>query len=161
MDLSIFERVFALRDEVRKAEFSADAPDLSTLRRSAERGETADPPTLPQEELAADLMARASALHAQAAQSDEKTTGNSRSAIAALLQAASAPLPAFNADDLSTDGGAPPQKPRTKAVALAEPRPAKLTGRSGATKTEAKPQTRQSSKKRVPRKKHPGGGKKK
>ena len=66
MDLSVFEQIFALRDEARKAQLSADAPDLSHLPRGEENGEAVPAPTLPHEELAADLMVRAVALRERA-----------------------------------------------------------------------------------------------
>jgi hypothetical protein len=119
MDLSIFERVFALRDEARKAQLGADAPDLSELSRGTGRGEVADLPSLPQEELAADLMARGAALREQANKVEEKSTRPSRTAIADLLDAASAPLPVFNESDLASDRTAPAAKTEAKAFTRA------------------------------------------
>jgi hypothetical protein len=121
MDLSIFERIFALRDEARKAQLGADAPDLSELTRGGGRGEVADLPSLPQEELAADLMARAAALREQANKAE--STRPSRTAIAELLDAASAPLSVFDESDLASERAAPANQNEENAFTSAlEPR---------------------------------------
>ena len=151
MDLSILERVFALRDEARQAQLGADAPDLSNLSRGADSGEVVHPPSLPHEKLAADFMARAVALHEQAKKPKSKKDHASRGAIAELLHVASARLPAFDESDLALERAAPIDKTEEKAVTSAletgveEPRPA--PARKNAPR-----------KKNVPREKKGGGG---
>lgn len=103
MDLSIFDQVFALRDEARNADLAADAPDLSSLGRGTNIGKIVTPPSPPNEKPAADLMARAVALHEQATRSEGKNDRASRSAIAELLKSASARLPTFDESDLATE----------------------------------------------------------
>jgi hypothetical protein len=110
MDLSIFDRVFALRDEARKAQLGATAPDLPELTGGSGAGKVAEVPPLPQQELAVDLMGRAAALRTQANKVDANSSGLPRTAVAELLDAASAALPVFDESELSGGGTAPADK---------------------------------------------------
>ena len=139
MDLSVFERVFALRDEVREADLDADAPDLSSL--SGEKGqgeEVVRPPSLPREKLAADFMKRAAELHEQANPGRDKQDLSTGAAVAELLEAASAPLPIFDPSDLVTGRVAPVPEAASSVASgavetpVAEPSPP--TGKKDAPK---------------------------
>ncbi|HKH91361.1 MAG TPA: hypothetical protein VKA54_06135 [Gemmatimonadaceae bacterium] len=105
MDLSIIERVFALREEMEKAQLGVDSPDL------AEPGREADPELFkrlsqtPDERVAAGFMARALELEAESAQWIESANAperRSRQDVVELLAAATAPLPAFKPTDFAT-----------------------------------------------------------
>jgi hypothetical protein len=116
MDLSLFERAFALRDEARKARLGDSAPDLSKLVRGVERRDTVDPAGLLESEVALDLMTRASALLGQANRAAGKTDTSSRKAMAQLLRAASARLPRLKSADMTTPQPARADSPDRKVA---------------------------------------------
>jgi hypothetical protein len=166
MDLSVFERIFALRDEARKARLGGEGPDLSSLGRVAGGGRAA-PLDLPDEKLAADLMARAVALREQATKSLGTVDSSSREVAVNLLQAASAPLRSFDAAELDAGRASLPAKGARDVfafapeAAIAARRPATVGGRSptakakerasGTATTSAKKPTAKTGKKSVPK----------
>jgi hypothetical protein len=166
MDLSVFERIFALRDEARKARLGGEGPDLSSLSRVADGGRAA-PLDLPDEKLAADLMARAVALREQANKSLSTVDSTSREVAAGLLQAASAPLRTFDAAELDAGrAGLSAKSGRdvfafVPEAAIAARRPATVGSRSpkakarerasGTARTSTKKPTAKTGKKSVPK----------
>jgi hypothetical protein len=136
MDLSIFERIFAMRDEVRKAQPGGDGRDYANLGSGTSGGAVATPPSLPDEKLAADLMARAVALRQQVSKTEGKAQYTSRAVTAELLQAASTPFPVFGGSALGTDHTAPTDKtddsafPSELRTHVAQPRRAAVKKRA-------------------------------
>jgi hypothetical protein len=127
MDLSTFERVFALRDEASKA-LGAEDLDLPDLSRTDHAGNVVHPSSSPNEKIAASLMKRAVALHEKATKESGKGEEPLRADLDELLQAASAPLPVFEESELATDRPAPAGKSgkgeNTGAFAAPAPPPA-------------------------------------
>ena len=118
MDLSIIDRVFALRDAARKADLGANALDLSPLSRG-DNARMEQPTGLPDDKVATKLMSHALEL---AAEANAKTVIDPRASayVADLLAAASAPLPMFDESELANVDRLPAQPP---AVVPPETRP--------------------------------------
>lgn len=104
MDLSLFERALALRDEARKTRLGANTPDLSKLIRGGKKRDAIDPSSLLENKIASDLMARASAVLKQSGKSVGQADTSFRSAMVELLRAASMPLPVLKSADIATTG---------------------------------------------------------
>lgn len=145
MDLSIFERVFALRDEARKMQLSAGATELPDLKRSRKGVDIAQAPSLPDEKIASDLLARAAALLGEANKIRSKDDRPSSTFASELLRAASTPLPIFDESDLDGDRAAPVDKAGRNAFTIELAAPVEERGPAPA-------------KKRPPKKKKDGGG---
>ena len=91
MDLSIFEKAFALRDEARKAQLDAASLDLTDIHDLGKLGDKGELITPPHEDLAARFMSQAAALYREArVQGNEKSPTNAF--LASVLAAATAPM---------------------------------------------------------------------
>ena len=129
MDLSIFEKAFALRDEAEKAEFGAESLEAADLRRIAEGVDNTQPLRPPQEDVVARLMMQAGQLREEASASAQKQGPPPTDFIVALLTAASAPLDTIDESAFATDGrvvvtevgdiptGPPAKPPKAKRTA--------------------------------------------
>ena len=102
MDLSIFEKAFALRDEAEKAELGAESLEAADLRRMAEGVDNTQPLRPPQEDIVARLMMAAGQLRAEASASAQKQGPPSTDFIVALLTGASAPLDVIDESGFAT-----------------------------------------------------------
>jgi len=104
MDLSIFEKAFALRDEAEKAELGAESLEAADLRRLAEGVNNTQPLRPPPEDVVAQLMMRAGQLREEASASAQKQGPPSTDFIVALLTAASAAIDAIDESAFASDG---------------------------------------------------------
>jgi hypothetical protein len=126
MDLSIIEKLFALREEMEKAQLGVDVPDLAELERENDEELFKRLERLPDEKIAASLMVRALELDADADKWHEAARAPdqpSRREIVELLTAASAPLPMF--DDMELTSVAVPPAPAEPIVTRAPSRPSR------------------------------------
>ena len=126
MDLSIIERVFALREEMEKAQLGLDAPELGELEREndPERFKRLEHPR--DEQMAAAFVARALELDAEAEKWHEAARApeaGSRREIVELLAAASAPLPVFDENELASAAVPSPSPPAEPVVTRPPVRP--------------------------------------
>ena len=126
MDLSIIERVFALREEMDKAQLGLDAPELAELEREndPERFKRLEHPR--DEQMAAAFVARAIELDAESEKWHEAARApesRSRREIVDLLAAASAPLPVFEDADLASAAVPAPSQPTEPVVTRPPVRP--------------------------------------
>lgn len=142
MDLSIIERVFALRDEMEKAQIGLDVPELAELEREndPERFKRLEHPA--DEQMAARFVARAIELDAESEKWHEAAHApepRSRPEIVELLAAASAPLPTF--DEAELGSVAVPEPPPTEPVVTRPPTrpPVREPGRERAREPIAEP----------------------